>query len=297
MPVTSLMNESGRTIAITGGAGRVGRLVASILREGGNRVRILDLPQANFEGLEGFENMPGDIGDETYLAAALGGVDVVVHLAAILPPVAEEQPDLTRRVNVEGTRRVLRAMESAMPQSLLVFSSSVVVYGDTQMRKPPVDTSVPTRGLGAYPESKIAAEEAVLSSGVRSVILRISGVSAPDFLLPPEVWPFTSNQRMEFVHVADVAAAVAAAAAISPAAVGAIHNIAGGETWRMTGQDYSDAYLDAFQMPSGEAQFLDVSESFDYYDTESAVLSLGFSPTSFGQFHASLVEAIARALS
>ena len=291
------MNGSGLTVAITGGAGRVGRLMASSLREGGNRVRILDLPQANFEGLEGLENMPGDICDERYLAAALGGADVVVHLAAILPPVAEEQPDLTRRVNIEGTRSVLRAMKLVVPESLLVFSSSVVVYGDTQMRKPPIDTSVPRSGRGPYPQSKIAAEEAVLASGVRSVILRISGVSVPDFLLPPEVWPFTANQRMEFVHVADVAGAVAAAATLDPGQVSAIHNIAGGETWRMTGQDYSDAYLDAFQMPSAEAQFLDVSESFDYYDTESAVLSFGFSPTSFEQFQKLLVEAIARAFS
>ena len=294
---TPLMSETSRTIAVTGGAGRVGRLLASSLGALGHAVRILDLPQADFDGLERFETLPGDICDFEYMRSALAGADVVVHLAALLPPVAEERPELTHRVNVEGTENTLRAMDSMAGAGVLVFSSSVVVYGNTQSMEPPITTDAPLRGAGAYAESKIAAEEAMAESGRPAVILRISGVSVPDFLLPPEVWPFTANQRMEFVQIDDVAAALTSAADGDFAAGTAAHNIAGGESWRLTGRQYSDAYLGAFQIPSEEGRFLERSEAFDFYDIDSAVEVLGFSPTPFGYFLSALESSIAKALS
>ncbi len=291
------MNENSRTVAVTGGAGRVGRLLASNLDALGHTVRILDLPQADFGGLENFETFPGDICDREYVRSALAGADVVVHLAALLPPVAEERPELTHRVNVEGTKNALDAMDSMAGGGMLVFSSSVVVYGNTQGMQPPVTTDAPLRGAGAYPESKIAAEEAIGESGRAAVALRISGVSVPDFLLPPAVWPFTADQRMEFVLIDDVAAALTSAAVGDFDAGMAVHNIAGGESWRLTGRQYSDAYLGAFQIPGDEAKFLDQSEAFDFYDIGSAVEDFGFSPTPFGCFLSAFESSIAKALS
>ena len=290
------MDEIGRTVAVTGGAGRVGRLVASDLGAAGHTVRILDLPEAEFGGLESFEMWPGNISDSDYVRAALDRADVVVHLAALLPPVADEKPELTHRVNVSGTENVLDAMQSVAPDGLLVFSSSVVVYGNTQDLDPPIRTDAPLQGVGAYAESKIAAETAIAVSGRTSVILRISGVSVPDFLLPPDQWPFTSDQRMEFVQVADVAAALTSAATVDFEPGLAIHNVAGGESWRLTGRQYSDAYFAAFQIPANEAKYLERSEAFDFYDTESAIRKLDFRPASFDHFVAELEESIARAL-
>ncbi len=290
------MGEIGRTVAVTGGAGRVGRLVASNLGAAGHIVRILDLPEADFGGLEGFEMWPGDISDRNYLRSALDRADVVVHLAALLPPVAGEKPELTHQVNVEGTRNVLNAMESVARDGLFIFSSSVVVYGNTQDLEAPIGTDAPLRGAGAYAESKIAAEEVVAKTGRAAIILRISGVSVPDFLLPPDVWPFAAEQRVEFVQVDDVATALTSAATLDSEPGVAVHNIAGGESWRITGRQYSDAYLAAFQIPAGEAKFVERSEAFDFYDTESAVQKLGFAPSSFDRFHTALEESIARAL-
>ena len=290
------MSDASRIVAVTGGAGRVGRLLASSLDALGHTVRILDLPQADFGGLENFETLSGDICDYEYMRSALAGADVVAHLAALLPPVAEQRPELTHRVNVEGTKNVLDAMDSMAGAGMLVFSSSVVVYGNTQSMEPPITTDAPLRGAGAYAESKIAAEEAIVESGRPALILRISGVSVPDFLLPPEVWPFTADQRMEFVQLGDVAAALTAAADSDFAAGTAAHNIAGGESWRLTGRQYSDAYLGAFQIPSAEARFLERSEAFDFYDIGSAVEALDFKPASFDRFRAALEDSIAQAL-
>ena len=61
-----MMNKTARSVAITGAAGRVGRLVAEDLVNDGMVVKIMDLPGVNYEGLEGqpgYEILPGDIGD------------------------------------------------------------------------------------------------------------------------------------------------------------------------------------------------------------------------------------------
>jgi len=287
-----------RSVAITGGAGRVGRLVAEDLAGGGVEVKILDLPGVNYEGLEerqGFEVLPGDIGDGEYLEAAFAGRDVVVHLAAVLPPVADDNRELAQRVNVDGTRNVLAAMQAVCPEARLVFGSSVVVYGNTQALEPSVKIETELNGVGAYAESKMASEKLIHESGLSSTILRISGVSVADVLMPPDVWPFTAGQRMEFVLREDVAAAVAAAARRSETGVQTF-NVSGGDTWRMTGQQYSDAYLAAFQMASEDGNFIEESTAFDFYDMDAAIAALDYSPTPFAGFIAGVEAAIRKAL-
>ncbi|SDQ25662.1 NAD-dependent epimerase/dehydratase family protein [Leucobacter chromiiresistens] len=59
------------------------------------------------------------------LREAFAGVDTVVHLAWLIQPIAERE--LLRRVNVEGTRRVLRAAAEA-GVGHVVIASSVGVY-------------------------------------------------------------------------------------------------------------------------------------------------------------------------
>jgi len=280
------MDRAQQLVAITGGAGRVGRLVASILKDNHCNIRILDLPTADYTGLDEDDSLklfPGDIGDEQYLAESLLGCDVVVHLAAVLPPIADENPALTRKVNVDGTTNVINVMSDKAPFARLVFGSSVVVYGNTQNRSVPVRVDTPLNGVGAYAESKIECERIIADSGVQNTILRISGVSVAEFLMPPVPWPFTESQRMEFVLVDDVAAAVAQAT-LNKRAVGTIYNVAGGDTWRMVGRQYSDEYYALLQIPVDEAEFITESRAFDYFDTERTALDLDFVPTEFSGF-------------
>ncbi|HJO06512.1 MAG TPA: NAD(P)-dependent oxidoreductase [Chloroflexota bacterium] len=292
------MNKTARSVAITGGAGRVGRLVAEDLVNDGMVVKIMDLPGVNYEGLEGqpgHEILPGDIGDIDYLRASFAGCEAVVHLAAVLPPVADDNPDLAERVNVGGTENVLAAMQAVAPNAHLVFGSSVVVYGNTQGSEPPVGIETDVNGIGAYAQSKMESERLIREAGLASTVLRISGVSVADFLMPPDVWPFTAEQRMEFVLREDVAKA-AAAAVRAPGAVGRVLNVAGGGTWRMTGQEYSDAYFGAFELPLEEASFIEQSTAFDFYDTTATEKELGLATTPFSDFVAGVEEAIRRAL-
>lgn len=283
---TSQLPEKNPTIAITGGAGRIGRLVAAELRAWGAQLKILDLPQANFEGLAGeagVDVFPGDITDREYLAAALADCDVVVHLAAVLPPVADENEALAQRVNVGGTASVLGAMAASCPDARLVFSSSVVVYGNTQSGKPPVTCDRELAGVGSYALSKVESEALIAESEIPVTILRVSGVAVAEALMPPQPWPFTADQRMEFVLLEDAAGPLAQAAK-DPSTVGRTYNVAGGESWRMRGSAYSADYYGLLMMAPEDAGFLEESRAFDYYDTTDTVADLGFAPTPYGQY-------------
>src|SRR3954469_2487740 len=63
----------------------------------------------------------GEAGTEEVLAEFLDGVDAVVHLAWALQP--GRHPDQLRRVNVEGTRRVVRAAAAAGVPHVVPLSS------------------------------------------------------------------------------------------------------------------------------------------------------------------------------
>ncbi|MCJ7653844.1 MAG: SDR family NAD(P)-dependent oxidoreductase, partial [Dehalococcoidia bacterium] len=96
-------------VLITGGAGRLGITVCKAFLRDGAHVRVFDLDTSgnrkSVKGLNGkAEVLWGDITQPDSVQKALEGVDAVVHMAGILPPVAYEKPELAKKVNVGGTR-------------------------------------------------------------------------------------------------------------------------------------------------------------------------------------------------
>ena len=57
-------------------------------------------------------------------------IDFVIHLAAIIPPLADEKPDMAHRVNALGTLNLLSRVKEINPNAYFMYSSSVSVYGD-----------------------------------------------------------------------------------------------------------------------------------------------------------------------
>ncbi len=74
----------------------------------------------------------GDLADPAILAAAFrDGIDSVFHLAAVVSGAAEADFDLGMRVNVDGTRGLLDACRQSGRCPVVVFASSVAVFGGT----------------------------------------------------------------------------------------------------------------------------------------------------------------------
>ena len=59
-----------------------------------------------------------DLTDRASLEACVQNVDGVIHLAAIIPPLADHQPALAERVNVQGTQNLIEAIQQHAPRCL-----------------------------------------------------------------------------------------------------------------------------------------------------------------------------------
>jgi dTDP-L-rhamnose 4-epimerase len=125
-------------VLVTGGAGFIGSHVVSKLADAGQQVRVLDalLPLVHPGGVRPFSAGPGlefthgDVRDPETVDAALRGVDVVCHLAAMVGlGIDFADAPMYAGCNDLGTAVLLAAMARA-GITRLVLASSMVVYGE-----------------------------------------------------------------------------------------------------------------------------------------------------------------------
>ena len=273
-------------ILITGGAGSVGRQLTSMFLEEGRRVRIFDLPFMDFTGLDEDPNVEvykGDITDPKSVSKAAEGISGVLHLAAILPPNSEKDKEFTFKVNVDGTNNIVEAIKDSSPDATIVFTSSISTYGDTSAEDDPITIEQSQNAIDVYAESKIAGEKLLKESGANFVILRIASIAVPEFLEPPEPWPFTSEQRVEMIHRDDVADAIKNSVD-SKEAVGKVFNIAGGDSWRLRGKNYVEDFFQVMGAPVEMAVYRDSTGWNDWYDTTESQRILSYQNRSYSYY-------------
>jgi len=162
----------GRSVAITGASGLVGRRVVSMLAAtpAVATVVALDLrvPDAR-DRLAGVVYEQADVRDPA-IAKPLEahGVDTVVHLAAVVTPGPDSTRELEYEIDVLGTRNVARACLDA-GVSQLVYTSSGAAYGYHADNPVPLREIDALRGNEAFAYSwhkRLAEEElATLRAG------------------------------------------------------------------------------------------------------------------------------------
>jgi dTDP-L-rhamnose 4-epimerase len=128
----------GETVLITGGAGFIGRHVASALLDRGHRVRVMDVLIDQVHQGRGrpdaldpeAELIVADIRDEAALERALRGIDSVIHLAAEVG-VGQSMYAVDRYVSVnEYGSAVLFQKLIETPVRRVVTASSMSIYGE-----------------------------------------------------------------------------------------------------------------------------------------------------------------------
>jgi len=127
----------------------------------------------------GVEIIPGDLGDDRALDAAMTGIDVVYNLAAVYRE-AGVSSDTYRAVNATAVGHVIEAAARAgVPR--VVHCSTVGVHGDVE--HPPADEEAPLKPGDVYQQTKLEGEsvarEAAERSGVQVVIARPTGIFGP----------------------------------------------------------------------------------------------------------------------
>jgi threonine 3-dehydrogenase len=150
-------------ILITGGAGYIGRWLASELARLGHEIVVFDMQPAPSGALprlpEGTTFVQGDVTDKQAVAAAvaLKPLSAIVHLAGVITMGCERDPELCMRVNLGGTANLLEAArQQAVPT--FVFASTISVYGPN-VQQPMVEGITPAEPLTWYGQSKVMAEQ------------------------------------------------------------------------------------------------------------------------------------------
>ncbi|MEX0704410.1 MAG: NAD(P)-dependent oxidoreductase [Planctomycetales bacterium] len=211
------------TVLITGVSGLIGARVAEKLSERHHIVGMdIKPPQAPPQSVE-FINT--DLTDDESVRAALAEIRQrsgeriasVIHLAAYYDFSGEPSP-LYDKLTVQGTRRMLHALQ-AFAVEQFVFSSSLLVMQPTEGEW--IDENSPTRAEWDYPQSKLDAERVIASErgNVPAVVLRIAGVYDEDChslpisqqisriyerKLESHMFPGNRDRGQAFVHLDDL---------------------------------------------------------------------------------------------
>lgn len=207
-------------ILITGGAGYVGSLLVPELLNKGHKVRVLDNLMHNQISLlsyfmnKDFEFIKDDIRNKRVVSEALGGIDLIVHLAAIVgAPACRRDERLAEEVNYQGTVNI---DESRARSQGVIFASTGSNYGAVEGICTE-DTIL--NPLTAYGITKTKAERHLLDSG-NAVVYRFAtafGVSPRmriDLFINDMIFQALKNQaiimyeryfRRTFIHVRDMA--------------------------------------------------------------------------------------------
>ncbi len=284
-------------VLLTGAFGNIGSHAISELLRRGHEVRCFDLDTPASRRLAAgsgrVEVVWGDIRDAAAVAKAVAGVDDVVHLAALIPPGSDEDPERARQVNVEGTRHVVEAAKAQATRPRLLFSSTFDVYGHTQSRPPPRTVDEPMVGTDPYTCQKIEAEGVVRSSGLTWCIFRFSDV--PLIALRPAhpiMFEIGLHNRIEAMHPDDAAFAIAGALE-TEAAWGKTLLVGGGPSCQVTYRDYLTRLLTAMGVgPPPEEAFSAREYVTDWIDSTEAQRLFGHQRHTFDQIVAEIAACL-----
>lgn len=151
----------------------------------------------------------GDVTDPSSVKEAVNGQDIIFHLAALIPTVEDEDHDLVKRVNINGTKNVVEAMHAVVPNAFLVFSSSVATYGD-RLKNPMIKVEDELKGPehDHYAYTKVEAEKLIRNSGLNWCIYRLSAIMGiGNHKVSTMMFDMPLETPMEFATVKDTARA------------------------------------------------------------------------------------------
>ena len=172
-------------ILVTGGAGFIGRHLVKALIEERHHVVVFDNLSNSSEKLlrsvsGEFSFVKGDITNYDQISSVVSGVDLVIHLAAMISVNdSVTHPEKTIRINVGGTENLLRACVANHVKNFIA-TSSAAVYGDLQTPEISLDEKSKTNSISPYGKSKLEMENLIkqfsIENDLNTIILRLFNI-------------------------------------------------------------------------------------------------------------------------
>lgn len=219
-----------KKILITGGAGFIGSAVINKLHSQGHELFVLD--NLSFGSRDFIPTIDDkhffniDILDDNKVNECVSSVNpnILVHLAAIhFIPYCNSHPFESAKINIQGTRNVLKACSSLKRLEKVFFASTAAVYPIIDEK---IVEDVPKNPLDIYGLSKVVGEDLIklfyLDTNVPSIICRFFNAFGPNETNPhliPEIQAQVNSgskslklgnmtPKRDYIHTYDMAEAV-----------------------------------------------------------------------------------------
>jgi nucleoside-diphosphate-sugar epimerase len=297
------------TVLVTGAFGLVGSPTVKRLAAAGRQVVATDLgTPAHRKAAQalptGTQVRWADLTEPAAVDRLVSEVSpaVIVHLAAVIPPLIYRNAERAHSVNVDATAALVRAAAGQPRPPRFIQASSNAIYGPHNPHRcnDLEDAETPPNRYELYGATKLQAEQQVRSSTLEWVVLRLGGVFSVDLTdMPVSSYgvffesALPTDGRVHTVDVRDVAMAFAAA---TTADVAGEILLVGGDDSRLLRQGEIMAALgDSMGLtgtfPTGRPGNPDSTDDWfvtDWMDTTRAQEALAFQQHSWPQMLAEM---------
>lgn len=250
-----------KVIFLTGASGSMGlEGMKQILdRNDRFRLRILVRPSAknkalmkDYNGNPGLEIVWGDLDNYDHLKRCVTGADYVLHVGALVSPEADRYPKQSMITNYGSTKNLIWAIKE-QPNQDEIHLIYIGTVAETGCRMAPIHwgrCGDPIKGsvFDYYAVSKIAAERAVIDSGLKHwVSLRQTGIMPPKESAAQEPIIFHQPPANVLEWVTNMESGILLANAcedwVPEDFWRKVYNIGGGDSFRITYSQYFDDLL------------------------------------------------------
>ena len=187
-------------IAVTGGAGRLGRSLVAGLAAAGHELVSLDRTVSAAAELASVEQVAVDLTDPDAASRAIADAraDALIHLAAIAVPFSAPE-DVILRTNAALALNVMSAgVAAGIPKIVTASSPTVLGYGAPRGWLPdrfPLDEETVPKPWNAYALSKHLAEQTVAMLARQTGDATRFAAFRPCYVIAPEEWDGAPTQQ------------------------------------------------------------------------------------------------------
>ena len=185
-----------KKVLITGAGGAIGiNVIKYLLSEGKYEITALDLRNKNsIKRLKRYRRrinlIYGDMNDSVLMDALVRDHDYIIHLAGIMPPIADIKKNICEMVDYKGTENLIKAMNMYNPDAYLIYASSATIYGKVESCN--VKTKPKLTPLDYYSNTKFKIEKRIEEKVKNYTIIRL-----PLVLTNPKTGAFMYNVKLD----------------------------------------------------------------------------------------------------
>jgi len=209
-------------------------------------------------------------------------------MAAILPPLALQQPEMAKRINVDGTKNLIETIKQQKNTIPVIYTSSVSIFGPTPDATEPLSTERNhPNPVDIYSETKLQSEKLIKHSGIDYLILRLTSTPylTARFSDLKQMFSIPLNNRVEFCHPNNIALAIGNAVSDFPSVKNKTLIISGGNSQRMLYKDMIGGTLGILGLPlPPENKFTKEPYYLDWYDTSQSESLLHFQKYTYADY-------------